>query len=65
LFESLAVGFIKHAMSASKHLRSLFLSACGEAVDVSGNVDLLAQGQVLDTTNDGFDDGHLETELTA
>jgi hypothetical protein len=33
-------------------------------VDVAGDFDLLAQGQALDSTDDGFDDGHTVAKIS-
>jgi hypothetical protein len=59
LLKSLAIGFIEHAMGAPEHFGALLLGARAELLDVAGNFELLAQRQVLDTPEDGFDDGHL------
>jgi hypothetical protein len=58
LLKGLAIGFVEHAVGAPKHCGALLLSACAEVVDVAGYFDLLAQRQVLDTPDDGFDNGH-------
>jgi hypothetical protein len=58
LLKSLPISFAEHTVSASEHLGTLLLDICAETVDVAGNFDLLAQWQVLDPPDDGFDDGH-------
>jgi hypothetical protein len=47
-----------NTVSASEHFGALLLNIRAETVDVAGNFDLLAQRQVLDAPDDGFDDGH-------
>jgi hypothetical protein len=58
LLKSLAIRFAEHTVSASEHFGALLLNIRAETVDVAGNFDLLAQRQVLDAPDDGFDDGH-------
>jgi hypothetical protein len=58
LLKGLAIGFVENAVGASEHFGTLLLRARAEAVNVAGNFDLLAQRQILDTSDDGFDDSH-------
>ena len=58
LLEGLAIGFVENAVGESEHFGKLLLRARAEAVNVAGNFDLLAQRQILDTSDDGLDDGH-------
>jgi hypothetical protein len=58
LLKGLAIGFVESAVGASEHFRTLLLRARAETVNITGNLDLLAQGQILDASDDGFDDGH-------
>jgi hypothetical protein len=58
LLKSLTIRFAEHSVSASEHFGALLLDIRAETVDVAGNFDLLAQRQVLDAPEDGFDDGH-------
>src|SRR5580693_2252749 len=58
LLKGLAIGFVEHAMGASKDFGAFLLRACRQAMDVTGDFDLFAQRQVLNTTDDGFDEGH-------
>jgi len=62
LLKRLAIGFVEYAMGASKDFGPLFLRSRREAVDVASDFNLLAQWQVLDTSDDGFDDGHFATK---
>jgi hypothetical protein len=58
LLKGLAIGFVEHAVGAPKDCGALLLSAGAQVVNVAGYFDLLAQRQVLDTPDDGFDDSH-------
>jgi hypothetical protein len=58
LLKGLAVSFVENAMGASEDFRAFLLGAGREVMHVAGDFDLLSQWQVLDTADDGFDDGH-------
>jgi hypothetical protein len=62
LLKGLAIGFVEHAMGASKDFGSIFLGARRETMDMASDFNLLAQRQVLDTPDDGFDDRHSEAK---
>jgi hypothetical protein len=61
LLKGFAVGFAESTMGASKDFVALFLGTGREAMHGSCNFDLLAQRQILNTPNDGFDDSHFAT----
>ena len=65
LLEGFAVGLAQHAVGALEHGGTFALRAGAEAVDVAGDFDLLAQGQALDSTDDGFDDGHTVAKISS
>jgi len=58
LLKSPAICLVEHSMGALEYVGAFLLDAGAKAVNVTGNFDLLTQGQVLDALDDGFDHGH-------
>jgi hypothetical protein len=56
--EGFAVGFAQGTVGPPKYFGPFPLGAFVQSMNVSSRLDLLAEGQVLHSSDDGFQDAH-------